>query len=272
MLLQQCLRVVILSFGLSLLSSCYLVPGIFDATLVILRDGNFTYRYSGEIVFADIEHPPENDWNDKNAKCFDYVEATQRSCTPTEIKEQRVSYEADQAMSRERAAEASELTGFDAYDSAANQKFASELMHYDGWKNVVYKGRGVFAVEYEISGMLDRSYVFPTIPNAQVIVPFLSINPSKYGVVNIAAPGLVAGSAKNIVMRQLPKSDEKDLHFWSRINGNFKLTTDAELSFYNGKPVRNLENKREAIVNWQINAGEASLSSGKAPEAQVILP
>ena len=272
MLVNKILRVAILTLTLSLLSSCYLVPGTFYAALDIRRDGHFTYRYVGEIVFADLERPPESGWNDKNAKCLDYKTATRRSCTSIEIKEQRESYEGDQKRSRGRAAEMAELIGFDVYDTTANQKIASDMMQHEGWKNVAYKGGGVFAVEYEISGMLDRSFIFPTMPNAQVVVPFLSVHPSKIGIVKIAAPGLTGGVAKNFIMGQLPKSDEKDVRYWSRINGNFKLTTNAELSFYNGTPIRNSENKQEAIVNWQINMGEASLTKGKVPEAQVILP
>lgn len=272
MVIKKILRVVILTLTLSLLSSCYLVPGTFDAALDVRRDGRFKYRYVGEIVFALPERPSEDNWNDTDARCFDTEKSAPRSCTSIEIKEQRQRYEAEQERNRKSADELAELIGFNAYDTTANQKIASEMMHHKGFKNVVYKGGGVFAVEYEINGTLDRDFIFPTMPDAQVVIPFLSIHLSKNGVVNIAAPGLTGGIAKNVIMGQMPKSDERDLQYFGRINGNFKLTTDAELSFYNGKPVRNSENKQEATVNWRIDMGEANLSKGKVPEAQLILP
>ena len=272
MLIKKLLRVAILTLTLSLLSSCYLVPGSFDAALDIRGDGRFTYRYVGEIVFALPERPSEDAWSDSNAHCFDIDKSVPRSCTSIEIKEQRQRYEAQQERSKQSADEVAELIGFNAYDTAANQKIASDMMHHKGFKNVVYKGGGVFAVEYEISGTLDRDFIFPTMPNSQVIIPFLSIHPSKKGVVNIAAPGLTGGVTKTVIMGQMPKSDEKDLQYFGRINGNFKLTTNAELSFYNSTLARNTGSNQETTVNWQINRGEANLTKGKSPEAELILP
>jgi len=36
------------------------------------------------------------------------------------------------------------------------------MIDYPGWKHVEFKGDGVFEVDYEISGTLDRELIFPS--------------------------------------------------------------------------------------------------------------
>src|SRR6478672_9894208 len=57
-----------------LLAGCFLTPGAFDSSLDLRRNGDFTFTYKGEIVFAipdDMAGGKPGTWSDVQAKCFD---------------------------------------------------------------------------------------------------------------------------------------------------------------------------------------------------------
>lgn len=274
MIFDKIIRVAVLTLTCVLLSSCYLVPGSFTAALDIRRDGSFTYRYVGDIAYASPDAPPRTEWQDSMARCFDDKTAKPRTCSKAETDQQRISHESIQNRDSKESAELAELIGFNPLDADANRKIAAEMMQYDGWKKVTYKGEGVFAVEYETSGTLERDFLFPTSPTAQVIIPFLSIRRSG-GVVTIGAPGFTGGVMRKIMLGNMGISDNmgmpgKDLQYFDRINGTFTLTTDAEISYSTGKP--KVEDGRRTKAIWQIVKGEADYSADTKVEAQILLP
>jgi hypothetical protein len=261
------LRVAILILACSLLSSCYLVPASFDAHLHVAKDGSFTYRYLGKIAFALPEQPAQ-DWRDEDARCQD-EKGNVVTCSADKIAEQRAEYEAQQRQSAEAAAEIEELIGFNPFDKAANERIAAEMVKVKGWNRVLYRGQGVFDVDYKISGTLDRDFIFPVLPQAQLVMPFVAIKRSRSGTVEISAPGLVGGRAQNIVAGQVPAKDIYEIAFFERINGTFRLTTDAELSAHNGKRVGK---QPDQAIEWRIEAGRYGGDQRLVPAAQIVLP
>lgn len=271
-MLDKCVRAVLLSITCALLSSCYLVPGTFAASLDIRRDGTFTYRYEGDIAYAYSGEKPEPEWQDSTARCWDGQTFGQRACSKDEIDKQRRSYVDRRKIVISQSAELATLIGFNPRDDDANRQIAADLMQSQGWRRVIYKGNGVFAVEYETRGTLDRDFVFPISPEAVVVVPFLSIFRSKAGVVNVSAPGFTGGAMRKILLGNRGVISDPNLDFFGRINGTFELTSDAEISDYTGKPDRSGNSKNQTKVRWQIFRGEVNHSPRSIVEAQLILP
>lgn len=261
------LRVATLILICSLLSSCYLVPANFGAHLHVGKDGSFTYRYLGKIAFA-LPEQPVLDWRDEDARCQD-EKGNVVTCSADKIAEQRAEYEAQQRQSAEAAAEIEELIGFNPFDKAANEKIAKDMMQVRGWNRVLYRGQGVFDVDYEISGNLDRDYIFPVLPQAQLVMPFVAIKRGRSGTIEISAPGLVGGRAQNIVAGQVAAENMHEMALFGRINGTFRLTTDAEQSTYNGKPAGK---QPVQAIEWKIEAGRYGSDQSLVPSAQIILP
>ena len=75
-----------------------------------------------------------------------------RKCTPAELAKARSDYEKDAAARAAKKQQENEqmakLFGLPGSDDASNRRFAANLMKYQGWRSVSYKGRGVFDVDY----------------------------------------------------------------------------------------------------------------------------
>lgn len=254
-----------------LLSGCFFIPGRFQSELDIRRDGRFTYRYVGEVVFM---FPPEENlteasWDGSMAECFIDETGDHRPCLPAEVAIQRDAYENNAKRSREAGDDLAKLIGFNPVDTKANEILAADLMQYPGWKRVSYVGRGTFQVEYEMSGMLDRDFAFPVVPQVQMAMPFVNVARSKAGVVNISTAGLASQQLRRLLEGQTPKVDQDDPYYVSmqsalfRTNGFFMVITDAEITSTDGKLSHSGGLQR---VEWIING-----KSKNAPQVQLQL-
>ena len=99
---------------------------------------------------------------------------------------------------------------------------------------MIYKGDGLFDVDFVIAGRLDRDFAFPTIERFAYAQPFLTLSRRRDGSVRLDAPGfsaLASGGGANPLMAGLGMAMAKDGASPSlpQPEGSFTLTTDAEI-------------------------------------------
>ena len=203
------------------LTSCLLVPGKFTSALTIHADRTFTFSYVGQVIASD---PSESASGDEPLKA---------NATP----EERADFV---SKAREKVQKAKER-------EAKNREIATALAREAGYRSVVYKGNGLFEVDYSVSGLLTTNYVFPFNSDAEVMIPFIALEVRKDGTVRMRAPafgksGNPAGASAGVPMMGDP-SDKAE--------GTFTLTTDAEIVMQNQEsgPQQAGSNK---VITWTI--------------------
>lgn len=268
------------------LASCFIVPGAFSSGLDLRKDGTFTFAYKGEIIFetpdeAMKDAKPEA-WSDDKASCSGPVPGAKadgdgassdesRPCTKAEIAQKKKEWNDEQRAAAEKKLKDSQqfaaLFGYNPSDDAANQKFAAQLMKYDGWKSVSYKGKGVFDVDYQISGKLAYDFIFPTFPQGDFIIPFVQLRKRDQGSVMVTAPALIGGGLKGLAskMKAMGAPETKDMPQSSRTKGVFTITTDGEIL------TNNTENGPAKVPGGRALSWPIDPSSEKVPEALVRL-
>lgn len=270
------------------LTSCFLIPGAFTSSLDLRKDGRFTFAYQGEIIFQSPDEMMKDAkaevWSDDKASCSGPLPGAEttddgdgassdedRPCTRAEIAEKKRAWEADRKATADRKLKDSQqfaaLFGYSPLDDAANQKFAAQLMKYDGWKSVVYKGKGTFQVDYQISGTLGYDFIFPTFPQGDFIIPFVQLRKRDGHSVAVSAPALIGGGLRGIAakMKALGAQDASDVPQSTRTRGTLTVTTDGEILTNNTEngPTRSPGGRS---LSWSIDS-----SSEKVPEALVQL-
>lgn len=255
----------------AVLSGCYFLPGSFDAQLDLHRDGTFTYRYKGELVFLVNENlggsPPSGEWSDADARCVDDKTGDLRPCAATEIAAQKADHVARMENERRERQQMAAMIGYAPFDDAANHRLAREMMQYEGWNKVEFKGNGVFEVDYETSGRLDREFVFPVLPQAQLMVPLVHVRRTRSGLVEVDAPGMVGGTARKLLASNGRPDSAATTALFDRINGRFVVTTDAIIAASNGRSKRGDDGVSN--VQWTIARGEADSAGTNPPRLQI---
>ncbi|HEX6660498.1 MAG TPA: hypothetical protein VF067_01335, partial [Sphingomicrobium sp.] len=198
-----------------LLTGCLWGPGKFASDLTVRKDNSFVLNYRGEIV---IQLPPDEaskpvPWTDDNAHCYVGKDSTytvppivesgaeppkDRPCTKAEIARKKAEYEkqaADAAASKRKDnEEMAKVFGLPGLDDASNRAFAAKLMKYAGWRSVTYRGKGVFDVDYHFEGRATQDFLFPALPDNDLIIPFIAIRRRSDGSVLITAPAMTGGA------------------------------------------------------------------------------
>ncbi len=261
MILNQCLRVALVAALSLILSACYFIPGKYDATLDIRRDGTFTFRYVGELVFALPKNKTMEIWDENELRCFDEKAKEGRICNAAEVKAKKQDFDARQKQQKEETDKLATIFGYNVSDEAANAKLADRMMQSRGWKSAVYKGSGIYEIDYQISGNLDRDMVFPVLPDTQASFPFIVIRPSSDGAVEVSAKGLSSGLFHELLIGQNPKA--ADLELLRRTNGTFTITTDAEILSSNGGTA----NDEKSTIRWVVVGGELVGRPKESPRA-----
>jgi hypothetical protein len=200
------------------------------------------------------------------------IDENKRPCTKAELAKLRKEFDEEQTAKAEKdkkeSAEFAALFGFNPTDEAANQKMAATMMKYDGWKNVTYRGKGVFDVDYQISSKAGHDFLFPLIPQGDFIVPFVALRKRDAGTVGVNAPALVGGGLKALAARgqALGRSSPNDLAgLGSQTKGTFTLTTDGEILTNNTDDGAVKDPAGRKLV-WEIGPG-----TEKIPEALIRL-
>ena len=277
-----------------MLTGCLWGPGKFTSELALRKNGTFVLDYRGEIVLQmpDDKGPAPEPWDDKMARCYNdgrtetgpkivYREPGDpeapiedddqtRPCTPAELAKLRADYAKQTAEQAERKRQESEqmvkVFGLPGTDDESSRRFAATMMKYQGWRSVTYKGKGVFEVDYHFEGRVGQDYAFPMMPDADFIIPFITIKKRNDGAVMVVAPALTGGSGPfgaRAKMMGLP--DKGDGGPVSRAQGKFTIVTDGEILTNNSEdgPAAHPTGRQ---VQWEVGAG-----STKIPEMLVRL-
>ena len=83
--------------------------------------------------------------------------------------------------------------GLPGLDDASNRAFAAKLMKYAGWRSVTYRGKGVFDVDYHFDGRATQDFLFPALPDNNLLIPFVAISRRADGSVLVTAPAFTGG-------------------------------------------------------------------------------
>lgn len=204
-----------------LLTSCILTPAKFVSTLDVRADRTFTFTYVGEVQLAKTKGPgmgelrgDEQSWDKDDEQ------------KPTLFKSAYV-------KGRLKGLPAAETKVFgDSQDEAGQMKaLADALVKEYGFRSVRYVGNRKLAIDYQITGKLTHTFIFPFHPDADVLLPFIAIELRGKDKVRIKAPGYASQQSMTASMGGLgglPASGA-DADASSALDGTFTLTTNAAI-------------------------------------------
>src|SRR4029077_21092353 len=137
-----------------------------------------------------LQLPPDatsDPWSD--AKATYHKAGKDGHSTRAEIAAQRTAYE----KKRKDSEDMSKLFGLPGLDDASNRAFAAKLTKYAGWRSGAYLGSGGFDVDYHFVGRATQDFLFPALPDNDLIIPFIAIRRRADGSVLVTAPGFTGG-------------------------------------------------------------------------------
>jgi len=241
-----------------LLAGCLWGPGKFASDLTLRKDGSFTLDYRGQIVLETADAMAKPPWQKSMAHCMDGLK--ERPCTAKEIADQQDAYLKKQ-KSDEEAAKAFGLPGT---DEESNRAFAARLMKYAGWRSVTYAGKGVYDVDYHMEGRLTQDFVFPMMPDSNIVIPFIALRRRSDGAVLVTAPALTGGmNMFGPMAQQMGGGETKGPP--SRAEGRFTVHTDGQIVTNNSEDGPSADPAGQQ-VHWDIAPG-----ANKVPETLVRL-
>jgi hypothetical protein len=251
-----------------LLTGCLWGPGKFTSDLTLRKDGSFILDYRGEMV---LQLPPDEvvapePWNDDKAKCADG--ANERPCTKSEIAKQKTEFEKAAAEGAQKKRKENEdmakMFGLPGLDDASNRAFAAKLTKYAGWRSVTYRGKGVFDVDYHFEGRATQDFLFPALPDNNLIIPFIAIRRRADGSVLVTAPAFTGGAGP-MGPAAAGAGDMKGQGPVARAQGRFTVITDGEVLTNNSEDGA-APHPLGRAVHWDV-----SPASTKVPETLIRL-
>jgi hypothetical protein len=268
-----------------LLTGCLWGPGKFASDLTLRKDGSFVLDYRGEIV---LQLPPDADratkpWTPDMARCFAKQSSSSatspgvmaapppprppqtRRCTDDEIATQKKQYDQRSASQRKQAEDMAKAFGLPGLDDASNRAFAAKLMKYAGWRSVSYRGHGVFEVDYHFAGRATQDFLFPALPDNDVIVPFVALRRRADGSVLVSAPAFTGGAGPLGARAGAAAADAAKGRPVSRAEGRFTVTTDGEILTNNSEDGA-APNAIGRQLRWDVGP-----ASNKIPETLIRL-
>ena len=133
-----------------------------------------------------------------------------------------------------------------AEDSEAKyREMAVALSKEQGYRSVVYQGKGKFLIDYAIAGTLTHNFQYPFNSDAGVILPFIIIELRQSGTVCVKAPGYTNAETSSNPMGGGTMSKAAKL-----LDGTFTLDTDAEIISQNNEDGAKVSGKRSTI-SWR---------------------
>jgi hypothetical protein len=234
-----------------LLAACFVTPGKFDAALDLRKNGMFSYSYKGEIFVLGLSDLMDlanaTDAAYLPSRCFDDDDLEkERPCTKEEQETDKANWENQQQVGAEKRKKDNEqmkimLGGLDPSDPKAAEELAARLRRQAGFKTVVYKGNGLYEVDFAISGQLSHDFAFPTIEKMPQITPFFVLIRRADGSVRLDSPALQAqegtggmpfGNFAQMAAAERSKATPEEaakIPDFPQIDGRFVLTTDGEI-------------------------------------------
>jgi len=242
-----------------LLTGCLWGPGKFTSDLALHKDGSFVLDYRGEIILETADSMAKQAWQDSLAHCMS-DEGKDRPCTAQEVADQKSAFDKKQKDD----AEAAKAFGLPGTDEESNRAFAAKLSKYAGWRSVTYRGKGIYDVDYHLEGRLTQDFVFPLMPDSNIVIPFMALRRRTDGAVLVNAPALAGGTNMLGPMAQQMGGDSKSSPP-SRAQGRFTIHTDGQILTNNSEDGPTAD-PTGTQVHWDIAPG-----SNKVPEALIRL-
>ena len=264
-----------------LLTACLLSPGKFASSLDLRKDGRFSFTYTGQISMLGMTKLAElGRKKDQKAfeaePCYKDDGETERDCTKAELDAQKADWDqaqkTDAEQAKKDAASAKAIFGgIDPTSPKAAEEMAERLRKQAGWKSVIYKGDGLYEVDFAISGRLDHDFVFPTIERFPMANAFVTVNSRADGSVRVDAPGFGPSSTGGNAMGNFAqmaamgaKEEGKDINL-PEMDGTFTLSTDGQIL------ANNTDEGPKAGTAGQVLSWSVSPRSNAAPTALVKL-
>ncbi len=157
------------------------------------------------------------------------------------------------------------MFGLAGLDDESGRAFAAKLMKYAGWRSVAYRGGGVFDVDYHLVGTTRQDFLFPTLPDDDLILPFVAIRRRADGSILVTAPAFTGGAGPLIArMGSVPGGNMKT-DVVSHAEGRFTVTTDGEILTNNSE-----DGPESHAIGRQVH-WDVAPSSSKIPELLIRL-
>jgi len=167
---------------------------------------------------------------------------------------------------KEQADQMAKVFGLPGSDDESNRAFAEKLKKYAGWRSVAYRGKGVFDVDYHAEGVLTQDYLFPAMPDSDLILPFIAIRRRADGSVQVNAPALTGGAGPfGARAAAMGMPTDKDAPA-SMARGRFTITTDGEILTNNSEDGPSAPTGGRRRLTWDVGPGSKTI-----PEALVRL-
>ena len=220
-----------------LLVGCAFSPGKFPSTLAILADRSFTYSYQGEVIAVDLASEMAKGMGDAFKGLGDDEDDKKKKTTTAWLRD---------ASSQEEGSAADGDGAKDDAEEAAKKEakfkaIAEALTKEAGYRSVVYKGDGVFVIDYQISGSLTHGFLWPFNVDAEVISPLVVVELRGADGVGVKAPAFGDSDSAG-----KGKSDSAN----AKLDGTFTLITDGELVSQNNEDGAKTEGNRRTIT-WK---------------------
>lgn len=230
-----------------LLTGCLWGPGKFASDLILKKDGSFVLDYRGEIVLATPPDSQGEPWKDEMARCYEdgrketsniivdppEEEEGVRPCTPAELAELKADFERSSAeraaAKRKENEDMARAFGLPGFDDESSRAFAAKLMKYEGWRSVSYRGKGVYDVDYHFEGRATQDFLFPALPDNDLVVPFVAIRRRTDGSVLVTAPAMTGGEGPLAARAGAAAASSAGSGPPSRAQGRLTIATDGEI-------------------------------------------
>lgn len=213
-----------------MLMSCVLTPGKFVSTLDIRADRSFTFTYKGEVIGVDFAKEFAKGMAGAGKSGGDGSDDGNGSSDDSGADDSVPSSLLTPAAFQNDSAGMDDAGSADS--DAKFQAIAAALSKEAGYRSVVYKGKGVFEIDYAISGKLTHNFLYPYNLDAEVIFPFVVIELRGASNVRVKAPGF-AKSDNDGGMGAMGGGDQAKAA--SQMDGTFTLTTNAEIVSQNNE-------------------------------------
>ncbi|HSX54896.1 MAG TPA: hypothetical protein VLG14_06325 [Sphingomonas sp.] len=215
------------------LVGCAFSPGKFTSSLTLLADRSFTFSYQGEVIAVDLAGEMAKGMGD----AFKDDEKDKKETSNTALLQAAAWQDEDAAEETGKADSAEEAAKKEAKFKAIGEALTREA----GYRSVTYKGKGVFLIDYQISGKLTHNFLWPYNLDAEVIFPFVVLEMRGKDQVRVKAPafGDDDSPAKG-------KGDDSK----AKLDGTFTLVTDGELVSQNNEDGATSTNGRKTVT-WK---------------------
>ena len=268
-----------------LLGGCLWGPGKFASDLTLKKDGSFVLDYKGEIV---LQTPPDaqakvEPWSKDKARCRKDGTVEQqpwttvdeddgnpvRPCTPTELAKAKTDYEKQSTermkSKREESEQMAKMFGLPGLDEESNRAFAAKLGKYAGYRSVIYRGKGVYDVDYHFEGRATQDFLFPALPDNDLIIPFIALRRRADGSVLVTAPAFTGGAGPLGARAGAAAAGQMKDGPVSKAQGRFTIITNGEVLTNNSED-GTAAHALGKQVHWDVGSG-----SNKIPEALIRL-